>query len=58
MIFESKFRNQNDILRDKFLLDQLTFNGRANGYMMEEPKQSDYLKLRTEIKRFKEWRLK
>ena len=54
MIFELKFKNQNDIPRDKFLLDQLTFNGRANGYMMEEPKQSNYLKLRTEIERFKE----
>ena len=29
---------------DKFLLEQLTFNGRANNSMMKRPKQSDCLK--------------
>ena len=32
MIFESKFGDQNDMPCDKFLLDQLTFNGRINDY--------------------------
>ena len=53
MIFESKFMDQNDMPRDKFLLDQLTFNGRANGFMTEGPKQSDCLKLKTKVRRFK-----
>ena len=55
MIFESKFRDQNDMPRDKLLLDQVAFNGRANGSMTEGPKQSDYLKLGTKVGRFKEW---
>ena len=55
MIFESKFRDQNDMTRDKFLLDQLAFNGRANGSMTEGPKQSDCLNLGTKVRRFKEW---
>ena len=54
MIFESKFRDQNDMPRGKLLLDQLTFNGRANGSMTVGPKQSDYLKLGTKVGRFKE----
>ena len=54
MIFESKFRNQNDMPHGKFLLDQLTFNGRANISMTEGPKQSDCLKLGTKVGRFKE----
>ena len=58
MIFESKFRNQNDMPLGKFLLDQLTFNGRANDFMTEGSKQSDYLKLGTKVGRFKEWRPK
>ena len=55
MIFESKFRDQNDMTRGKFLLDQLTFNGKANGSMTKGPKQSEYLKLGTKVGRFKEW---
>ena len=31
MILESKFRDQNDMSCDKFLLDQLTFNGFNDG---------------------------
>ena len=58
MIFESKFRDQNDMPRDKFLLDQLAFNRKANGSITKGPKQSDCLKLGTKMKRFKEWRLK
>ena len=54
MIFESKFRDQNDMSCDKFVLDQLAFNGRANGSMMERPKQSDCLKLGIKVGRFKE----
>ena len=54
MIFESKFGDQNNMSYDKFLLEQLIFNSRANGSMIEGPKQSDYLKLRTKVKRFKE----
>ena len=38
MIFKSKFKNQNDMSYVKFLLDQLTFNGRTNGSMKEGPK--------------------
>ena len=49
MIFESKFRYQNDMSQDKFLLDQLTFNGRTNGSMMEGPKQFDFTTLRTNV---------
>ena len=55
MIFESKFRDQNDMTCGKFLLDQLVFNGRANGFMTEGLKQSDYLKLGIKVRRFKEW---
>ena len=54
MIFKSKFMDQNDMLCSKFLLDQLTFNGRANISMTEGPKQSDCLKLGTKVGRFKE----
>ena len=54
MIFESKFRDKNDMPRSKFLLDQLVFNGRTKGSMMEGPKQSDCLKLEIKVKRFKE----
>ena len=54
MIFESKFRDQNDMPHDKFLLNQLAFNGRANGSMTERPKQFDYLKLGIKVRRFKE----
>ena len=53
MIFESKFRDQNDMSRDKFLLDQLTFNDGANGSMTKEPKQSDCLKLKIKVRHFK-----
>ena len=35
MIFESKFRDQNDMPHGKFLLDQLAFNDRTNGSMTE-----------------------
>ena len=45
MIFESKFKSQNDMPRDKFLLDQLTFNDRINSSMTEGPKQYDFLTL-------------
>ena len=38
MIFESKFRDQNDMSCGKFLLDQLAFNGRTNGSMTDGPK--------------------
>ena len=38
MIFESNFRDQNDMSYDNFLLDQLTFNGRTNGSMTKGPK--------------------
>ena len=38
MIFESKFKDQNDIPHGKFLLDQLAFNGRTNSSMTEGPK--------------------
>ena len=54
MIFESKFRDQNNMTHGKFLLDQLAFNGRANDSMAEEPKQSDYLKLGIKVGCFKE----
>ena len=54
MIFESKFRDQNDMTCGKFLLDQLAFNGRTNSSMTEGPKQSDCLKLETKMRRFKE----
>ena len=53
MIFESKFRDQNDMPRGKFLLDQLTFNGRTNDSMMEGPKQFDFTMLRTNVRDFK-----
>ena len=53
MIFESKFRDQNDIPHGKFLLNQLTFNGRTNGSMTEGPKQYDFLILRTKVESFK-----
>ena len=33
MIFESKFRDQNDMSHDKFLLNQLAFNGKTNDFM-------------------------
>ena len=38
MIFESKFRDQNDMSCDKFLLDQLIFNGKTSGSMTERSK--------------------
>ena len=38
MIFELKFRDQNDMSHGKFLLDQLTFNGRTNDSMMKGSK--------------------
>ena len=53
MIFESKFRDQNDMSCDKFLLDQLTFNGKTNGSMTKWPKQFDFTTLRTNVKDFK-----
>ena len=53
MIFESKFRNQNDMSCDKFLLDQLTCNGRTKGSMIERPKQFDFTTLRTNVGDFK-----
>ena len=49
MIFESKFRDQNDMPHDKFLLDQLTFNGRINSFTTEGPKQFDFTTLRTNV---------
>ena len=58
MIFESKFRDQNDIPHGKFLLDQLTFNGRTNDFMMDGPKQFDFTTLRTNVRDFKAWRPK
>ena len=36
MIFESKFMDQNDMSRDKFLLDHLTFNDRTNSSMTKD----------------------
>ena len=54
MIFESKFEDQNDVLHDKFLLDQLSFNDKTNNFMTEGPKQYDFLTLRTKVKNFKE----
>ena len=53
MIFESKFKDQNDMSRNKFLLNQLTFNDRANDSMTERSKQFNCLKLRIKIKHFK-----
>ena len=38
MIFESNFRDQNDMSYGNFLLDQLTFNGRTNGSMTKGSK--------------------
>ena len=35
--------------RDKFFLDHLTFNGRTNDFMTEEPKQYDFLMLGIKI---------
>ena len=53
MIFKSKFINQNDMSRDKFLLDQLIFNGKTNDFMMEGPKQDDFLMLGIKLKNLK-----
>ena len=53
MIFESKFKNQNDMPYYKFLLDQLIFNGKTNDFMMEGPKQDDFLMLGIKLKNFK-----
>ena len=53
MIFESKFRGQNDMTCGKFLLDQLSFNGKTNGFMTKRPKQFDFTTLRTNMRDFK-----
>ena len=55
MIFESKFRDQNNMPHGKFLLDQLEFNGRTNGSMTEGPKQFDFTTLRTNVWHFKKY---
>ena len=44
-----KFRDQNDMSHDKFLLNQLTFNGRTNGSMTEGPKQFDFTTLKINV---------
>ena len=49
IIFELKFRDQNDMSRDKFLFDQLAFNGKTNSFMTNEPKQFDFTTLRTNV---------
>ena len=49
MIFELKFRDQNDMPRGKFPLDQLAFNGRTNGSMTDEPKWFDFITLKTNV---------
>ena len=49
MIFESKFRDQNDMSHDKFLLDQLIFNGKTNGFMTEGLKQFNFTTLSTNV---------
>ena len=55
MIFESKFGDQNDMPRGKFLLNQLAFNGRTNDSITEGPKQYDFLTLGTKVGSFKEY---
>ena len=49
MIFESKFRDQNDMSCDKFLLDQLAFNDKTNGFTMDGPKWIDFTTLKTNM---------
>ena len=39
--------------REIFLLDQLIFNGKANGSITKGLKQYDYIKLKIKIKYFK-----
>ena len=58
MIVETKFENQNNMLRDKFLLDHLTFNDKTNGYVMKWSKQYNFLILKTKMKHFKKLKLK
>ena len=41
------------MLRDKFLLDQLTFNNRINGLITKRSKQYNFLTLKTKVKNFK-----
>ena len=49
MIFKLKFKDQNDMSYGKFLLNQLTFNGRINGSITKGPKQFDFITLRTNV---------
>ena len=58
MIFKSKFKHQNDMSHDKFLLDQLAFNDRTNDSMTDGPKQFDFTTLKTNVKDFKAQRPK
>ena len=58
MIFESKFRDQNDMSHCKFLLDQLAFNSKTNSSMTNRPKQFDFTTLKTNVRDFKAQRSK